>query len=97
MTKQIKYSIRKVNSEQTADNYVDEMYNEACNCPNGKYDMLTKIRTFLMTPAHGYRYTSLQCSTLLRLEAKLAAALKFNCAKPYALYEATGSTVWVRY
>ncbi len=96
MFDQIKFSIRKVDSEKSVDDYIDEMYNMACSRPNGKFDMLRKIRTFFMTPAHGYRYTSIQRSTLLLLAAKLAAALDFSCAKPYAQYEKTGSTVWVR-
>lgn len=94
VTLPISESIRRVNDVHTAAMYVEDMVEYHTNVPGSTQNTLTKIRTFLMTPPHGYRYTARQYDTLLRLHAAFAAKLGYKSAKPYIQYEQTKSFVW---
>lgn len=77
-----------------AESYIKIMYDAACERTNGKFNLLTKLRTFIQRIPGGYHYSAHQIDTIMLLIAKLAAALNYSDAKPFIKYEETGSTVW---
>ena len=78
----------------SAESYIKIMFDAACERVNGKFNLLTKLRTFIQHIPDGYHYSAHQIDTVMSLIAKLGAALKYSEATPFVKYEETGSTVW---
>lgn len=71
-------TVKCVENEITFNEYVQTMVDCYSSKPLGMFKLLTKIRTFFLTPVCGYRYTAIQNDALLKLSAIAGKELGFK-------------------